>query len=58
LTLTQVEAMSQVIKNQEILIESIFNTVNYTMMNETFNQIMIGVSSNWEVREKNHKRKG
>ena len=28
------------------------------MMNETFNQIMIGVSSNWEVREKNHKRKG
>ena len=58
LTLTQGEAMSQVIKNQEILIESLVNTVNYTMMNDTFNQIMIGVSSNWEVREKNHKRKG
>ena len=28
------------------------------MMNDKFNQIMIGVSSNWEVREKNHKRKG
>ena len=58
LTLTQGEAMSQVIKNQEILIESLVNTVNYTMMSDTFNQIMIGVSSNWEVREKNHKRKG
>ena len=58
LTLTQGEAMSQVIKNQEIIIESLVNTVNYTMMNDKFNQIMIGVSSNWEVREKNHKRKG
>ena len=58
LILTQGEAMSQVIKNQEILIESLVNTVNYTMMNDSFNQIMIGVSSNWEVREKNHKRKG
>ena len=58
LTLTQGEAISQVIKNQEILIESLVNTVNYTMMNDSFNQIMIGVSSNWEVREKNHKRKG
>ena len=58
LTLTQGEAMSQVIKNQEIIIESLVNTVNYTMMSDTFNQIMIGVSSNWEVREKNHKRKG
>tara|TARA_Y100000589_G_C27164225_1_gene634091 strand:+ start:738 stop:1328 length:591 start_codon:yes stop_codon:yes gene_type:complete len=58
LTLTQGEAMSQVIKNQEILIESLVNTVNYTMMNDKFNQIMIGVSSNWDVREKNHKRKG
>ena len=58
LTLTKGEAISQVIKNQEILIESLVNTVNYTMMNDSFNQIMIGVSSNWEVREKNHKRKG
>ena len=58
LSLTLCQKMDQVIKNQEILIESLVNTVNYTMMNDTFNQIMIGVSSNWEVREKNHKRKG
>ena len=57
-SLTLCQKMDQVIKNQEILIESLVNTVNYTMMNDTFNQIMIGVSSNWEVREKNHKRKG
>ena len=57
-SLTLCQKMDQVIKNQEILIESLVNTVNYTMMNYTFNQIMIGVSSNWEVREKNHKRKG
>ena len=58
MTLTHSETMSQMLKNQEILIESLVNTVNYTMMNDKFNQIMIGVSSNWEVREKNHKRKG
>ena len=57
-SLTLCQKMDQVIKNQEILIESLVNTVNYTMMSDTFNQIMIGVSSNWEVREKNHKRKG
>ena len=58
LTLTHSQTMFQIKRNQEILIESLVNTVNYTMMNDTFNQIMIGVSSNWEVREKNHKRKG
>ena len=57
-TLTLCKKVDQMIKNQEILIEALVNTVNYTMMNDTFNQIMIGVSSNWEVREKNHKRKG
>ena len=57
-SLTLCQKMDQVIKNQEILIESLVNTVNYTMMSDTFNQIMIGVSSNWEVREKHHKRKG
>ena len=57
-TLTLCKKVDHMIKNQEILIESLVNTVNYTMMNDTFNQIMIGVSSNWEVREENHKRKG
>ena len=57
-SLTLCKKVDQMIKNQEILIESLVNTVNYTMMNDKFNQIMIGVSSNWEVREKNHKRKG
>ena len=57
-SLTLCQKMDQVINNQEIIIEALVNTVNYTMMNDTFNQIMIGVSSNWEVREKNHKRKG
>ena len=57
-TLTLCKKVDQMIKNQEILIEALVNTVNYTMMNDKFNQIMIGVSSNWEVREKNHKRKG
>ena len=57
-TLTLCKKVDQMIKNQEILIEALVNTVYYTMMNDKFNQIMIGVSSNWEVREKNHKRKG
>ena len=57
LTLTQGEAMSQVIKNQEILIEALVNTVNYTMMNDTFNQIMIGVSSNWKLEKRTIKEK-
>ena len=57
-SLTICQKMDQVIKNQEILIESLVNTVNYTMINDSFNLIMIGVSSDWEEREKKHKRKG
>ena len=57
-SLTLCQKMDQVINNQEIIIEALVNTVNYTMINDSFNLIMIGVSSDWEEREKKHKRKG
>ena len=56
-SLTLCQKMDQVINNQEIIIEALVNTVNYTMINNSFNLIMIGVSSDWEERKK-HKRKG
>ena len=57
-SLTLCQKMDQVINNQEIIIEALVNTVNYTMINDSFNLIMIGVSSDWEERQKKHKRKG
>ena len=57
-SLTLCQKMDQVINNQEIIIEALVNTVNYTMINDSFNLIMIGVSSDWDERQKKHKRKG
>ena len=57
-SLTLCQKMDQVINNQEIIIEALINTVNYTMINDSFNLIMIGVSSDWDERQKKHKRKG
>ena len=57
-SLTLCQKMDQVINNQEIIIEALVNTVNYTMINDSFNLIMIGVSSDWYERQKKHKRKG
>ena len=47
-----------VLKNQETLIESLVNTVNYSAIHKSFNQLQIGFSSNWEVRRKEHVRNG
>ena len=57
-SLTLCQKMDQVINNLEIIIEALVNTVNYTMINDSFNLIMIGVSSDWEERQKKHNRKG
>ena len=57
-SLTLCQKMDQVINNQEIIIEALVNTVNYTMINDSFNLIMIGVSSDWDERQKKHKKKG
>ena len=57
-SLTLCQKVNQMDKKLEILIEGLINTVNYTMMHDSFNQIKIGVSSNWEVRKKNHERNG
>ena len=47
-----------VLKNQETLIESLVNTVNYSAIHKSFNQLQIGFSNNWEVRKKEHVRNG
>ena len=57
-SLTLCQKMDQVINDLEIIIEALVNTVNYTMINDTFNLLMIGVSSDWEERQKKHKKKG
>ena len=57
-SLTLCQKMDQVINNLEIIIEALVNTVNYTMINDSFNLIMIGVSSDWDERQKKHKKKG
>jgi hypothetical protein len=46
------------LKNQETLIESLVNTVNYSAIHKSFNQLQIGFSSNWKVRKKEHVRNG
>ena len=59
LALSNRETMHKVlIKNQETLIESLVNTVNYSAIHKSFNQLQIGFSSNWEVRKKEHVRNG
>jgi len=57
-SLTLCQKMDQVINDLEIIIEALVNTVNYTMINDSFNLIMIGVSSDWDERQKKHKKKG
>ena len=57
-SLTLCQKMDQVINDLEIIIEALVNTVNYTMINDSFNLIMIGVSSDWDERQKNHRKKG
>lgn len=59
LALSNRETMHKVvIKNQETLIESLVNTVNYSAIHKSFNQLQIGFSNNWEVRKKEHVRNG